>query len=109
MSNKKIHELYKEQEEILKKFSLLEAAKIFTKELNELKKDGFAYTYKDVEAHRIKICSKCLEQKVKKFTRCPKCSCIISQKVKFKLSHCPIRKWGEVKSTANEYIKDNKI
>ena len=41
---------------------------------------------------RYDICQAC-EHFIKKRKRCAKCGCFLQQKVKMKMSSCPIKKW----------------
>lgn len=110
MSQKKTRtdEIYQEQLDDIKNLGLFEAAKKFTKELNELKEDGFSYAHSDVIQARLDICRKCIDKNIEINTKCPKCSCYLHKKTKFKYSHCPIGKWGRIENETNyEYI--NKI
>jgi hypothetical protein len=87
---------------------LLEAAKKFTKELQELKKDGFSFVHSDVIKARLDICKKCIDRNIEKNTRCPECGCYLHKKANFRYSHCPIGKWSRIENETNyEYI--NKI
>tara|TARA_B100001939_G_C16842118_1_gene573569 strand:- start:518 stop:868 length:351 start_codon:yes stop_codon:yes gene_type:complete len=104
----KTNEIYQEQLNDIEKLGLFEAAKKFTKELNEFKKDGFSFAHSDVVQARLDVCEKCIDKIIEKNTKCPKCSCYLQKKTKFKYSHCPIGKWDRIKNETNyEYI--NKI
>lgn len=60
----------------------------------------YKYVEKDLFYERLSICNDCplrLEsangRKLKKFSRCPECGCILSLKAKLSTEECPVGKW----------------
>ena len=89
--------------------SLPEQGKNLTKFIVEVVKDAvpktrsnptdemqkMIFTSAEEQQQRLEICYSCPYFAAKE-KRCKKCGCWLAHKVKFKISECPILKWGKI-------------
>ena len=53
------------------------------------------YVKDEVKKDRMDVCKKCDYYHAKQ-NRCKHCGCFLEHKVKFRISECPIGKWGQI-------------
>ena len=53
------------------------------------------FTTHEQQDERLSICKEC-QYFAPKQKRCKQCGCWLTHKVKFKISECPIQKWGKI-------------